>query len=381
MLKFVHAADLHLDRPFRSLPQEQAAARRQGQRQLLDRLMTLCEEEQADFLLLAGDLFDGQRVYPETVEALCAALGSTAMPVFLSPGNHDYLHAASPYLTAKFPKNVHIFTTETLSTSELEAAVIYGHAYTAATSQARPLAGFTVPQDGRFHIGLVHGDLGAAQTHYALVQREEIAASGLDYLALGHIHQRSEPAQAGQTVYAYSGCPEGRGFDECGELGCYVVSLERSKPADLRFVPLAQYRYFDRTVQGGEDADWESLAAQCFDGMTKRDALRIAFTGEVAENRPDLAALRAKFAPLVDSLTLRDATVPAQNLWVRMEEDSLTGLFLRELRRRWDDPLANNTGGLSPEAVEAMITVHREGLTLALRYGMAALEGREEPSL
>ena len=364
MLKFVHAADLHLDSPFRSLPQEQATLRRKGQRQLLDHLMTLCEEEQADFLLLAGDLFDGQRVYPETVEALCAALGSTAMPVFLSPGNHDYLHAASPYLTAKFPQNVHIFTTEALSAYELDAAVVYGHGFTASHSQAHLLAGFSAQEDGRFHIGLIHGDLDALQSTYGPVLREDIAASGLDYLALGHVHQRSEPAQAGRTVYAYSGCPEGRGFDECGDCGCYVVTLERSKPVELRFAPLAQYRYFDSTVQGGEDANWESLAAPCFDGMTRQDALRISFTGEVTENRPDLAALQARFAPLVDSLTLRDATVPAQNLWARMEEDSLTGLFLRELRRRWDEPEAD-----------------RETLTLALRYGMAALERREEPSL
>ena len=365
MLKFIHAADFHLDSPFRSLPQEQAALRRQGQRRLLDRLMTLCEEEQADFLLLAGDIFDGQRVYPETVEALCAALGSTAMPVFISPGNHDHLHAASPYFTAKFPKNVHIFTTGALSACELDGAVIYGHAYTSSHCEAHLLDGFSAPQDGRFHIGLVHSELNPPKpVYYGAVLREEIAASGLDYLALGHVHQPSSPAQAGRTVYAYAGCPEGRGFDECGDRGCYVVSLERDKPAALRLAPLAQHRYFDQTLQGGEDADWESLAAQCFNGITKRDALRITFTGEVAENRPDLAALQAKFALLADSLTLRDATVPAQNLWARMEEDGLTGLFLREMRRLWDEPEANH-----------------EALTLALRYGMAALEGREEPSL
>ena len=364
MLKFVHAADLHLDAPFRSLPPAQAAARRQGQRQLLDRLMSLCEEEQAAFLLLAGDVFDGQQVYPETIEALCAALGRTAMPVFISPGNHDYLTAASPYRTAQFPKNVHIFTAPTLSAQETEAAVIYGHAFTAPSSQTHPLADFSAANDSRFHIGLVHGDLGAPQSVYAPVLREEIAASGLDYLALGHVHQPSEPAQAGQTVYAYSGCPEGRGFDECGALGCYVVTLAQGKPADLRFAPLAQHRYFSLTADGGEEADWESLVVQCLDGITHQDALRITLTGEVAENRPDLTALRAKFAARAAGLTLRDATTAAQNLWARMEEDSLTGLFLRNLRRRWDEPEAD-----------------RESLTLALQYGIAALEGREEPRL
>jgi len=380
MLKFIHAADLHLDSPFRSLPSEQAALRRQGQRELLDRLMALCEEEQTDFLLLAGDVFDGQRVYPETVEALCAALGRTAMPVLISPGNHDFLHSASPYLTAKFPNNVHIFTTAELSAYELEGAVVYGHAFTAATSQNHPLAGFAAPEDGRFHIGLVHGDLNAPQSVYSPVLRDEIAASGLDYLGLGHVHQPSTPAQAGRTTYAYAGCPEGRGFDECGDRGCYVVTLEQGEPAGVEFAPLAAYRYFEQTVQGGEDADWEGLASRCFGGMTDRDALRIVFTGEVAENRPDLTALQGKFGPLAGSLILRDATVPAQNLWARMEEDSLTGLFLREMRRRWDEPLTH-TGDFSPEALAEITASHRETLTLALRYGMAALEGREEPSL
>jgi len=365
MLKFVHAADLHLDAPFRSLPAAQAAARRQNQRELLHRLITLCEEEQAAFLLLAGDVFDGQQVYPETVEALCAALGSTAMPVFISPGNHDCLSATSPYRTAQFPKNVHVFTTQTLAAQPVgQEAVIYGHAFTAPTSQLHPLAGFSAPNDGRFHIGLVHGDLNAPQSVYGPVLREEIAASALDYLALGHVHQPSAPAQAGQTVYAYAGCPEGRGFDECGDLGCYVVTLTHDHPAELRFAPLANRRYFSRTIDGGEEADWEKLVAQCLDGITTQDALRIILTGEVAENRPDLAALQAKFTTAVASLTLRDATTAAQNLWARMEEDSLTGLFLRELRRRWDEPEADH-----------------EALTLALQYGMAALEGREEPRL
>ena len=110
MIKLIHGADLHLDSPFSGLTPEQAAARRQEQRELLDRLAGLAREREADLVLLSGDLLDSRRTYRETAQALARSLGSLPCPVFLAPGNHDFYGPQSLYAALDWPENVHIFT-------------------------------------------------------------------------------------------------------------------------------------------------------------------------------------------------------------------------------------------------------------------------------
>ncbi len=110
MLTIVHSGDLHLDAPFAGLSPEQSAARREGQRVHLEKLVQLTKDVNADLLLLAGDLFDSGETYYETTLALTKLLGGLACPVLIAPGNHDYYHPRSPYALLSWPSNVHIFT-------------------------------------------------------------------------------------------------------------------------------------------------------------------------------------------------------------------------------------------------------------------------------
>ena len=95
-MKLLHASDFHLDSPLSGLPAEKCAQRRGELREIPARLAKLARDEGVDLVLLPGDLFDGGRVYPETVRALARALGDMGVPVFIAPGNHDYYHAKSP---------------------------------------------------------------------------------------------------------------------------------------------------------------------------------------------------------------------------------------------------------------------------------------------
>lgn len=362
MLKIIHAADLHLDSPFHGLSAAQAVARRQAQREVLIRLMELCEEEQADLLLLAGDLFDGNQVYPETLDALTAALGRSSLPIFIAPGNHDPIGAHSPYLSHRFPSNVHIFSTFELQRVALEQVVVYGNAFLSPLERRAPLQGFHAEEDARYQVAVVHGDVGKASSDYAPIAHADIEASGLDYLALGHVHRRSEPQTLGDTTWAYAGCPEGRGFDELGEKGCYVVTLDEHG-AHTRFVPLAQHRYLIFTAQGDETRPWNSLLDELFAQIQEQDDVRILLRGEISDNRPDLRALELLYQHRCASLSLRDETTFARDIWARAQEDTLTGLYLSRMKALWDK-------ADEPE---------RQALTLSLRYGLAALEGGEEP--
>lgn len=364
MLTFLHAADFHLDSPFHALPPDRAAERRQEQRQLLTRLAETAHQAQADLIFLAGDLFDGQRTRPETVQTLYQVLEELEAEVFLAPGNHDPYADDAPYGKFPWPDHVHIFTTSTPQRVALPrlGAVVYGGAFTSAYRMDSPLAGLHVQEEGVAAFGCFHGDLSSAHSRYGPISLNEIAASGLHYLALGHSHAASGLKRAGKTYYAWPGCPEGRGFDETGDKGVYLGQLEGGR-VTLDFVPLARRRYLTPQVDVTGRDPTQALEA-FLQTARPEDIVRISLVGaRDPDNEPDLTALTALASGYFYSASLYDHTTLSQALWARMEEDTLTGLFLR------------NMAGRLQEASPA----ERPLLERAVRFGLAALEGREEP--
>lgn len=364
MLTFLHGADFHLDSPFHSLSPDQAAERREEQRQLLTRLADTARQAEADLIFLAGDLFDGQRARPETLQALYQVVEDLDAHVFLSPGNHDPFSPASPYGKLTWPEHVHIFSSPTPERVELPqlGAVVYGSAFTSPYRMDGPLDGFHAQDEGLCKFGCFHGDLFSVHSRYGPVTHNQIAASGLDYLALGHIHAASGLKRAGRTYYAWPGCPEGRGFDETGDKGIYLGQLDEGR-VTLDFVPLARRRYLTPQLDVTDRDPVEALQAMMARSRPE-DILRIVLTGERdPDNEPDLTTLTALASSYFYSASLYDSTTLSPSLWARMEEDTLTGLFLRNMRRRLDEASA-------PE---------KACLERAVRFGLAALEGREEP--
>ncbi|NLA85828.1 MAG: DNA repair exonuclease, partial [Clostridiales bacterium] len=120
-VKILHAADFHLDSPFEALPEELAAVRRREQRDLLDRIAELAEQESVQLVLLSGDLLDSGTSYYETRDVLFRAFSRMKAEVFISPGNHDFYSPKSPYAYVDFPDNVHIFTSPLVSSVPLPA--------------------------------------------------------------------------------------------------------------------------------------------------------------------------------------------------------------------------------------------------------------------
>ena len=355
-MKLLHAADLHLDAPFAALSAEKAALRRAEGRELLDRLAALAREEAVDLVVIAGDLFDGKRVYRETLTAIAETLASIPAPVFIAPGNHDPRVPGSPYETMAWPENVTVFRGEELEQVKLESlnCVVHGTAFTGPRKTRDALAGFTVPDDGQIHIGLMHGDVGA-NSQYHPISLQSVEASGLDYLALGHVHAASGLQKTGTTFWAYPGCAQGRGFDELGEKGCLIAEVERGE-VSTRFCPLANRKYVevevDITTKEPLDAALEALARQ-----VPEDCVKLIFTGR-REQRPGLTALERKLEGRVFALRLKDRTQPQSGLWDKAEEDTLTGAFLRLMKQQ--------------------VEQGDETAALAADFGLAALEQGED---
>ena len=359
MLKIIHAADFHLDSPFSGLSPEQAALRREEQRALLDRLADLANEEQADLVLLAGDLLDSGRLYRETAQSMAQALGRIRGRIFIAPGNHDPYCVGSPYTLPIWPDNVHIFSSSAPAGVVLEElnCTVYGAAFLQEQNDSAPLEGFRAPDDGRIHLMVLHANTEGAG--YAPISPAQIAAAGLDYLALGHIHQSSGLMKNGSTFWAYPGCPEGRGFDELGEKGVLVLEVDRDTVSS-RFVPLCGRRYEIMSVDlTGCSQPLAAIEAALPTG-TGQDIYRILLTGEFSMKSATLSALEQALAPRFWSLELQDRTRTPTDLWGRAAEDSLAGLFLQIMQ-----PLCQQ----SPD---------NEQLQLAVRFGLAALENGED---
>lgn len=207
---------------------------------------------------------------------------------------------------------------------------------------------------------MLHGEINPAGPLYNPIYIKDIEASGMDYLALGHVHTRMEPQKAGKTIYAYCGCPEGRGFDETGRKGVYIVSFEDK--IKISFFPLDGAEYFDLTVDISHSSSPEKTILQALPYDTKNSLLRIALTGETEPDRLSLADIRKSVSELAFHVIIEDQTVPPVNIWEQCGDDSLRGIFLSLLKDR-----LNGTDN----------SEDRELIELAARYGFDALSGKE----
>ena len=357
MVKILHAADFHLDSPFAGLSPERARLRRQESRALPDRLVDWANDHGAELLLLSGDLFDGSEVYPETMEALVSALGRFRGEVVIAPGNHDPYTSRSPYASALWPANVHIFQTDRLEKLEFPqyGCTVWGAAFTSERSEALELPFRFAASEETVSLLVIHGDVAAPQSPYRPILLPALAQSGLDYAALGHIHACSGVRRAEGVSYAYPGCPEGRGFDELDEKG-FLFGTVGKGTADLEFVPFARRKYRKISADGTENAS--AACREALQGCAE-DIVRLTLTGE---GSVDTEALERELAGLAWQLEVRSEMHAAEDLWEHCGEDTLRGVFLQRLRTQFE---------------EAQTEEERTVIEQAVRFGIAAMEGRD----
>ena len=362
-IRILHAADLHLDSPFEGMPAGKAALRREEQRMLLTRLSALARQERVQLVLLSGDLLDSDHSYFETGEELCRCLAGMGAPVFIAPGNHDFYTEKSPWTRLKLPGNVYLFTENRIRGMELPAlgVRVYGAAFT--EKRSRPLlTGYHAERmPGIKNILVLHGEVGThADSPYNPITEQELRDCGMDYVALGHIHKASGLLRTGDTWYSWPGCPEGRGFDETGEKTVSLVTLsDTGCTLETRSIALRRYEQLRVDVTG---ADPLLAVHTILPDETVRDIYRITLTGETDE-APDLNRLRLNLSELFFELQLRDETRIRRSVWEQAGDDTLRGLFLKKLRRQYEQAPDENA---------------RRAIEQAARWGLAALDRREE---
>ena len=315
-LKLLHSADWHLDSPFASFSPADGAYLRRCSRRIPGEVAQVCRREGCEVMLLSGDLFDGSYTQ-ESLTEVREALKYAGVPVFISPGNHDYVGEKSPWTAEAWPENVHIFTggLESVDVPELDLRV-WGAGY--RSMDCPPLLeDFHAGEGPKYQVAVLHGDAGASASPYCPVTAAQVKQSGLNYLALGHIH-RADGFQAGKTLCAWPGCPMGRGWDETGSKGVLKVTLDQK--VHLSPIQLGLPRFFAESVS--VDEGLEALD-RLLPSAKSQDFYRITLTGR---GEADISALLKKYGGPA-YLEFRNRTKPKRELWDCIGEDSFQGVF------------------------------------------------------
>lgn len=328
MIRILHSADWHLDAPMQGFQPDQAEALRHQLRQIPEKIARLCVASCCDMLILSGDLFDGPPT-GESVRAVKDALNSLTIPVIITPGNHDFITTDSPYVTETWPENVHIFKEQEITSVNFPmlGCTVYGAGYTAMDCPGL-LRGFHANDDFGWKIGVFHGEVGSVSSNYCPISKYQLQESGLDYVALGHIHKAGS-VRAGDTFCAWPGCAMGRGFDELGSKGVLLVTLDETVTAS--FIAMDTVRFYDEEQDVGTDA---LLALQkLLPAVDSTDHYRVTLTGY--STGLNMEQLQAAF-PHIPNLILRDETIPEKDIWQTTDQDSLEGLLFSHLKQAAD---------------------------------------------
>ena len=357
MFRFIHAADPHLDSPLHGLEAHEGApieVLRGATRRAFENLVELAIDERVDFLVIAGDLYDGD--WKDFSTALffrgqMARLRAKGIPVYLIAGNHDAASVISKKLS--LPDNVHVFSTRAAESVEVPGlpAVIHGRGFPHRAVPENLASAYPVAVSGKFNLGLLHTSLTGRPGHdtYAPCSEQDLRAKGYGYWALGHVHRPEIISEAPWIVFA--GNCQGRHARETGPRGCRLVSVNDSleiEAVDWRALDVVRWTALDVDLCGMEkEAEAlqqirEVIAGAVDEAEGRLLAARIMLNGATVLHgalHRDAQRLRAEVLALAqdfggDSVWIEQikiATSPVYDLGQLAGRDALTKIVLETL--------------------------------------------------
>ncbi len=282
---FIHAADLHLDSPFRGFEQvnnvDEAVKENVLHRlrnctfKTLENIVDACIRHNVDFLVLSGDIYDladrsirAELRFRRAVERLARR----GIQVYAVYGNHDYDDGIRSRLT--WPDNVFFFSPGEVEYREItrqgkEVARIYGISYPRRDVTDNYAVNFKRHSEVPFAIGVLHCNVGGIPEHenYAPCHLNDLVRAGMDYWALGHVHTRQVLKEDSPCV-VYAGSPQGRSPRETGEKGCYLVNVSDNGLVHIDFLPVDDIRWIDAALPVDKLKSQDELISQLVEKLT-----------------------------------------------------------------------------------------------------------------
>lgn len=325
MFRFIHAADVHLDSPFRGLEAYEGAPAetlRGATRRALENLVSLALTERVSFLAIAGDLYDGDWKDLSTglfFHRQMVRLKEAGIRVYLISGNHDALSVITRKLS--LPENVYLFSTRAAESVEVPGlpVVVHGQGFSGRAVPQNLAIDYPPAVEGCFNLGMLHTSLNGREGHdsYAPCSVADLLARGYDYWALGHIHQPEIVHRDPWIVF--SGNCQGRSVRETGPRGCRLVTVDSSGQV--------------------QNVEWQNL------DVVRWEVLRVDLTGVGDE----FTALGRVAEAVQQGVVAADTRLLAARV-VFCGTTSLQGSLLRDLPR-WRAEVLARAGECSGDAV------------------------------
>lgn len=364
-VKILHCADIHIGAA-ESFLGAAAGKRRYETLLTFERIIDTAAAEGVRIVAAAGDIFDSNAVEENLADAVFEKIASVPeIKVVFSAGNHDPLSAQSPFKNRRLPQNLYVLGAkdDCVVFDDLKTRV-YGRSFEDVYLKGEERFSITPPEDGYVKLMVLHGELRSdLNSNYNSVTAGFIRQSGMDYIALGHIHKRTEPQKIGDTYYAYCGCPEGQGFDETDEKGVYIGEIGKGF-CELKFIPMSKRRHICEKVDiTGINSSAEISAAvtaqlneKYGDGFGE-NLYKIELTGSIkGDFNLNLPEILSRVSERVYYAKIKDKTELLIDNEKLANEISLKGIFVKNMLEKMNN---------APEA-------EREELENALKLGLRA---------
>ena len=368
-VKIVHTADLHFDTPFNEVDDKQRLINKEELKEVFKNIINFCKEKHVDILLLAGDIFDNLTLSRETIyfiENVFNDIKETR--VFISPGNHDPYNNKSFYKLIKWPENVYIFKDklEKVYIKELETNV-WGAAFNEKYVRESLIKGFS-QNNKEINIMVIHGEISSSidSNEYNPITLKDIKESGMDYIALGHRHNFSGILKEGNTSYSYSGCPQGRGFDENGDKGI-IYGYVAKGAVELNFIKTCKRNYEEIYVDVSNSFGYEELREKILNTIKEEDRknnlYKIILKGEVSEKfHIEEKVLKSKLINDFYFCKIVDKTSIALDIKELSKGYSVKSIFVKNLLKKLQ---------------EAKTDEEKDVIKMALKIGVSSLSEAE----
>lgn len=325
-MKFIHTSDIHLASPLSTrLPATKVTERVRELTGTLARMAKEAEHIGADGIIIAGDLFDSDKITRKQLDSALAVIATSPnVTFFYLPGNHesDVLAASGEAL----PQNLKIF-------SKGWTYFTVGNVTLAGRSETSPDMFDTLSlSSDRTNIAVLHGELRDRSAEGGIIGTKDAKEKFIDYMALGHYHTYSETVLDRRGVAVYSGAPEGRGFDEPGELGFSLIDISLGE-VKHKFIPFAKRRMIIKDIDiGGLTRTYEAEARidAALRGVSGDDIVRINFTGKrELELRCDVHFLTERYSERFYYFEIKDSSKLITRAEDYLYDKSLRGEFIR----------------------------------------------------
>lgn len=339
-IKVLHCADLHIGAVCNYLGTK-AVSRRQETLNTFEKTVGIAKENKVDIILIAGDLFNSNNVEKSFVDCVFDVIKNAGEIKFVfSAGNHDPINSESPFVKYALPENLYVMpkTAHCFEFPDINTRV-YGVSFAEVYKNGTDAFPLTPVQDECVNLMCIHGELRSdLSSDYNSITDRFISNSGMDYIALGHIHKRTDIGMLGKTRFAYCGCAEGQGFDEDGKKGVYLIEISKDD-FSYEFIPVCKRMHITEKVdinpalksKDAADIVITSLKEKYGEDYTE-NLYKIILCGEVDEDaKLDLSEIKSQLEERVYFAKVKDCTEIKTDFELLSREKSLKGIFVKKM--------------------------------------------------